>query len=430
MPIQPLEIYDVEETGELVLKHKDFKDALITSSAVLIVNHDDKSVILWIGKGSSTRTKFAAARSSRRLLTERGLSYRVKTCDEGDEPDWFQALFALKVTDRSRDEPPTLEVLSILNEMKAVKVPAGFEREACIISRDFYVPVEYKSSIMGTETSSIKFEKGSYLPEGLFMLPSGAYCPRLLVKNGKVLGIDILINQEFTKKDALIESLQQENNKNQTQIDSLQDKIKQKDEAIKSLKEEIIKKDEYIKSIQKNITEKDEQIEGLQEFNARQDKQIEALQNDITQKDQKIGALQSDLSIKSKKFQDIQSKLKEKDQRLETLQNGLTKKDQRFETLQNTMKQKDQQIGTLQNTIKQKEQEIETFQGAIDHKNQQIEELTSSVEDREQKFKAQDEKIKQQEVEIEKEREIHQETKTRLENKIKELESVIEPDSL
>jgi peptidoglycan hydrolase CwlO-like protein len=419
MPIQPLEIYDVEETGELVLKHKDLKDALITSSAVMIVNHEDKSVILWIGRGSSTRIKFAAARSSRRLLTERGLSYRVKTCDEGDEPDWFQALFTMKVTDRSRDEPPTLEVLSILNEMKAVQIPEGFEREACIISRDFYVPVEYKSSVMGTEKTSIKFEKGSYLPEGLFMLPSGAYCPRLLVKNGKVLGIDILINQELAQKDAHVESLQQESNQKQIQSESLQANIKRDEEEIKSLKEEIIKKDDHVKSIQKNIAEKEEQIEGLQEINARQDKQIEALQNDITQKDQELGAVQ-----------DIQSKLKEKDQRLDTLQNELIKKEQRFEALQNTMKEQDQQIETLQNTVKQKEQEIETFQGAIDHKNQQIEELTSSIEDREQKINEQDESLKQKEAEFEKERKLHQETKTRLEDKIKELESVIEPNPL
>ncbi|MBZ9578008.1 hypothetical protein KJA13_03140, partial [Patescibacteria group bacterium] len=145
MPIQPLELYKVEETGELVLKHRDLKEALISHNVIMIVNHNDKEIVLWIGKGARTRAKFAGARSSRRFLMERSLSYRVKSCDEGDEPEWFQKLFEIKVAKRSRDEPPSLEVLAILNEMKAEIIPEGFEREACIISRDFYVPVEYKS---------------------------------------------------------------------------------------------------------------------------------------------------------------------------------------------------------------------------------------------------------------------------------------------
>ena len=329
MPIQPLEIYDVEDNGALILKHKDLKDALITSKTVMIVNHEDKSVILWIGKGSKTNVKFAASRSSRHFLSERGLNYRIKTCDEGEEPDWFRALFTMKVTEQLRDEPPTPEILSILSEMKAVKLPEGFEREACIISRDFYVPVEYKSSIMGIETSGIKFEKGTFLPEGFFMLPSRAYCPRLLVKNGKVLGIDILFNQELTKQNVLIELSQLDSNKPQNHFESLQKTIRRKDEEIKSLREEIVKKDERIKSIQNELTKKDQQVETLQTTKKKRDQQIETLQKTRKQKEQE-----------SEIFQDSQSQLKEKDQKLETFQSEVTKKDQQVEPLQTTRKKR------------------------------------------------------------------------------------------
>ncbi|MFX1293592.1 MAG: hypothetical protein ACFFD2_01850 [Promethearchaeota archaeon] len=201
MPIQHLEIYKVEETGELVLKHKDLKESLVSYNAIMIVNHNDKIIVIWIGKGASTRAKFAAARSSRRFLTERSLSYRVKTCDEGDEPEWFHKLFEIKVAKRSRDEPPSLEVLAILNEIKAQNIPDGYEREACIITRDFYVPTEKRTSIMGKDTFIVKFEKGPFLPEGLFMLPSDSYRPRLLVRNGKILAIDFLIRNRTSNKE-------------------------------------------------------------------------------------------------------------------------------------------------------------------------------------------------------------------------------------
>jgi len=374
MPMQPLEIYDVEETGELVLKHKNLKAALITDNTIMIVNHDDKTIILWIGKGSSTRIKFAAARASRRFLTDRGLSYRVKTVDEGEEPDWFQALFTLKVTERSRDEPPTLEILSILNEVKAEAVPEGYQREACIITRDFYVPVEFKSSIMGKDTSSIKFEKGDYLPEGFFMLPSGAYSPRLLVKNGKVLGIDILINLEFLKKDTTIESLQQENSSQKDQIESLQADIIQKDQQLLALQEELGRKDDQIESIRIENKEKDGEIESLQEMVSKRDIQIEDFQSEMTLKDQENEILQADLVNERDQINAMQSELEEKDQQIIVLQNELIEKNQQLESIHNENISKDTQIESL---------------------NQQIQELVSSIEEMEQASPKKDKIIEQ-----------------------------------
>ena len=59
------------------------------------------------------------------------------------------------------------------------------------------------ASLMGKDTSIIKFEKSAYLPEGFFDLPSQAYRPRLLVRNGKVLGIDLLINYDVSAREGI-----------------------------------------------------------------------------------------------------------------------------------------------------------------------------------------------------------------------------------
>ena len=259
MPIQPLELYKVEETGELVLEHKYLQDALVSHSAIMIVNHNDKEVVLWIGKGASTRSKFAAARASRRFLTERSLSYRVKTCDEGDEPDWFQKLFRIKVAKRSRDEPPSLEVLSILNEMNKEPVPEGAEREACIISRDFYVPVERKSSIMGKDTTTIKFEKSALLPEGFFNLPAEAYRLRLLVRSGKILGIDLLVNYDISARERINIDVLKEADDIQVKMQNMEQEIKAKEKRIVILMGEIAEKDKEIERNQADIKYADRQ---------------------------------------------------------------------------------------------------------------------------------------------------------------------------
>lgn len=283
MRIQPLEVYTVEDTGELVLKHMtDLKDALISSEAIMITNHNDKTIVLWIGKNATTRAKFAAARASRRFLTERSLSYRVKTCDEEEEPDWFQDLFNIKVATRMRDEPPALEVLAILNEMKSEGIPNGYQREACIISRDFYVPVEHKASIMGKDTSTIKFEKSSYMPEGFFILPSEAYRPRLLVRNGKILATDLLISLDVTKKEAIIDSLEQ--------------KMKKQKHHIENLQQEGEKKNQQIETLQRDISKKNQHIDTLGQDNAEKTKQIEILEQDTTEKTKRIEKLEQDIA--------------------------------------------------------------------------------------------------------------------------------------
>ncbi|NVM28995.1 MAG: hypothetical protein HWN65_09125 [Candidatus Helarchaeota archaeon] len=403
MPIQPLEIYEVEETGELVLKHKYLKEALNSHGAIMIVNHNDKEIVLWIGKGATTRAKFAAARSSRRFLTERSLSYRVRTCDEGDEPDWFQKLFKIKIAKRSRDEPPSLEVLAILNEMKKELVPEGFEREACIISRDFYVPVEHKVSIVGKDTSSIKFEKSSYLPEGFFNLPSYAYRPRLLVRNGKILGLDLLVNYDASARDGINMDLLHEAKGINSKIQAFKQEGKKKDELIADLKAELSEKNKDITKLESNIDglqqeggKIDKQIESLQE----KDELIQTLQDENAKFTQQIKDLKQKTSDKRYLLKDLQETLSDKDSEIERLRQALGRGKKRFENQQLELVKKDQQIEDLQQNLSKNEKllerlrqkgakmenKLEKLERRVIVKDQQIEDLRQNLSKRKQEI--------------------------------------------
>jgi predicted nucleic acid-binding Zn-ribbon protein len=411
MPIQPLEIYEVEETGELVLKHNDLREALVSHNVLMLVNHNDKEIVLWVGKGASTRTKFAGARSSRRFLTERSLSYRVKTCDEDDEPEWFQKLFEIKVARRSRDEPPSLEVLAILNVMKAEAVPDGFEREACIISRDFYVPVEHKASILGKDTTTIKFEKSSYLPEGFFILPSEAYRPRLLVRNGKIMGLDLLVKVDFSEADRPSEELQQEVKQRNAQLKELQQEGARKDQEIEELKQQILqksqelkKKDSNIRDLQQKMTDQDQAITDFQ----RKGKDLMNLQDDNRKKTERIEALEKRISSKNNQIEEYDRELSEKNKLIEELEKELGTANPQIDSLKLDLAKKEQAVDELQQEISASEKMVETLK-------EENSELKSTNEKTERELANMNQRIEDLEREI-----------VKMTKAIKEKESIIE----
>ncbi|MHA1267288.1 MAG: hypothetical protein ACTSRS_18770 [Candidatus Helarchaeota archaeon] len=357
---QPLEIYEVEETGELVLKHTSrLKDALVSHKAIMITNHDDKTIALWIGKEANTRVKFAAARSSRRYLTERSLSYRVRTCDEGEEPEWFQNLFTLKIASRSRDEPPSLEVLSILNEMRDEPVPEGYEREACIISRDFFVPVEMKSSILGKDTSTVKFEKSSYIPEGFFTLPSESYRPRLLVRNGKILAIDFLVNTESTKKEMIIDKLKQDLQEKTAQLERMQNELTQKNTQIESLEKSL--EDET-----KKIGELEQKLKTLEKESGEKAATITTLQQQIAQKEKKIESLNTELDEKTREIQSMKAQIKESDGNIATLEKELSQKEAKISKMKQEITENQNKLTNLEQKIKEQQEKLLEYKEKLD----------------------------------------------------------------
>jgi len=62
----------------------------LTSDQVLCVIDDEgKNVFLWLGKDAHVRKRFVGATTASKLRDEQGTGFRVRSLDEGYEPDQF-----------------------------------------------------------------------------------------------------------------------------------------------------------------------------------------------------------------------------------------------------------------------------------------------------------------------------------------------------
>ncbi|MHA1379590.1 MAG: hypothetical protein ACTSRG_14550 [Candidatus Helarchaeota archaeon] len=78
----------------------------------------------------------------------------------------------------------------ILDEVLKNDLPEGYEREGVVIPPVFYAVTEKKVMVLGKEVIKKDIEKASGLPEGFIF--SEDYTPRLLIKEGKVIAVEIL----------------------------------------------------------------------------------------------------------------------------------------------------------------------------------------------------------------------------------------------
>ncbi|MHA1299522.1 MAG: hypothetical protein ACTSO9_08825 [Candidatus Helarchaeota archaeon] len=78
----------------------------------------------------------------------------------------------------------------ILDEILNTDLPEGYEREGVVIPPVFYAVTEKKVMVLGKEVIKKDIEKASGLPEGFIF--SDDYTPRLLIKEGKVIAVEIL----------------------------------------------------------------------------------------------------------------------------------------------------------------------------------------------------------------------------------------------
>jgi hypothetical protein len=187
-----MEVYEVLETGETeFLNVNTIQDALSTDKVIIILDHEKKTVYIHVGSEATTRLKFSSARSSRRILQERNLAYRVKTVDEHDLPSWFEGIKEKVVRTNIRKEPPPLEILKILRKIEKSEAIDGYNSEAAVIKNKFFKLKEKSTTIMGKNHSVEKFEEVQNLPEGFYLLP-GDYKTRLYIEKGKVMGIELL----------------------------------------------------------------------------------------------------------------------------------------------------------------------------------------------------------------------------------------------
>ncbi|MHA1270751.1 MAG: hypothetical protein ACTSPY_13240 [Candidatus Helarchaeota archaeon] len=194
-----MEVYEVLETGETeFLSVSTIKDALDPNKVLIILDHDKRTVYIYVGKAASTRLKFSSARSSRTILQERNLAYRVKTVDEEDLPSWFKSVINKVVRSNIRSEPPPLEILKILRKIESSEPVDGYINDAAVIKTKFFKMHETSTIIMGQNHKTEKFEQIQNLPEGFYLLP-GEYKARLIIEKGKVVGVDLLKKKDSEK---------------------------------------------------------------------------------------------------------------------------------------------------------------------------------------------------------------------------------------
>ncbi|MGY5852814.1 MAG: hypothetical protein RTU92_04535 [Candidatus Thorarchaeota archaeon] len=82
------------------------------------------------------------------------------------------------------------EIDAMIKELETVDPPEGYQRELLIVFNQLYTVAEHKISVFGQEKVERRFEKVKDPPEGTFM--AEGFIPRVIVKDGKVLGIELL----------------------------------------------------------------------------------------------------------------------------------------------------------------------------------------------------------------------------------------------
>ncbi|MHA1145227.1 MAG: hypothetical protein ACTSRW_10855 [Candidatus Helarchaeota archaeon] len=77
-----------------------------------------------------------------------------------------------------------------LDEILKEDLPEGYEREGVVIPPVFYAVTEKKTMVLGKEVVKKEIERQDDLPEGFIF--SADYTPRLYIKGGKVVAVEIL----------------------------------------------------------------------------------------------------------------------------------------------------------------------------------------------------------------------------------------------
>jgi len=244
--------YEVFEDGtlqELELT----KENLDSTKVLCVVDDSSKSIYLWKGSQANIRRKFIGARVATNLRSEYGFNFKVRPVDEGEEPPTFftaldgttVAIKVLKPGDKAppprpptpkveRTQPPARETTTtpttpppkppaseptrpppvsaamarsqpssaaapsanqaqideMIKELETVAPPEGYQRELLIVYNTLFTVAEHRISVFGQERVERRFEKVADPPEGTFM--AEGFIPRVIVRNGKVLGIELL----------------------------------------------------------------------------------------------------------------------------------------------------------------------------------------------------------------------------------------------
>ncbi|TFF85976.1 MAG: hypothetical protein EU551_02885 [Promethearchaeota archaeon] len=273
------EVLEINDDGTLtdISTEGEIKDILDSEKVVLVINDRKKVIWIWKGVNSRVRKKFISARQAQEIKGNRGLAFKIKSIEHGDEPKEFLKMIGGKVpTEESaetesinaaveesqiiqpkhtdvRDTPigsmnqspiiqepkfqkappiiqqsapnpaqqiqsnppiqqtqsnppiqqtqppiqaaetqykePQINPPDVLKEIESMSIPEGYKRELIIIGSQAYSIAEIKKTFMGEEKIDYKLDK-TETPDGDFL--GVDYTPRTIVKNGKIIAIELL----------------------------------------------------------------------------------------------------------------------------------------------------------------------------------------------------------------------------------------------
>jgi len=230
-----MRMLEVSEDGEL--KESPFRKEDVDSKKVyILVNDDDKQIILWSGKEARTRIKFIGARLASSLRLEHGLSYKLVQVDEAVDQDFIKNMGkpgekpsppSPPVAPAEREPPPPaphvshpapqlqpprvtvpgrgppitygqapsprseLDQSKIVERLNTIEIPKGFERELIVIGHDIFAVSVSKTRVFGKEKTEYKVGKVTNpLEDGIFL--AEGYTPRVIIENGRVLAVEFL----------------------------------------------------------------------------------------------------------------------------------------------------------------------------------------------------------------------------------------------
>ncbi|HUY00492.1 MAG TPA: hypothetical protein VMV49_13110 [Candidatus Deferrimicrobium sp.] len=238
--MQGISLYNVTDEGELteLAISGPIKDLLNSEMVVLLVLDAQKMIYLWKGVNARVRRKFIAARVSQDLRGQKGLSFKVDSIDQGDEPNEFiqavggpipmdtvpelssmeaaPATAPAFATSQPSYSPQIMEpapmpsvaisqptggvqvqlpgnieegVKAIINEIEKHPPPSPYQRELVFIGPYAFSIAETRKTAFGDEHTQRRWELASP-PEGQFL--AKGYTPRAIIKSGKVLAVELL----------------------------------------------------------------------------------------------------------------------------------------------------------------------------------------------------------------------------------------------
>ena len=65
------------------------RNNLASDQVLCVIDDEGKNVFLWLGKEAPVRKRFVGAQTASKLRSEQGTGFRVRSLDQGDEPDQF-----------------------------------------------------------------------------------------------------------------------------------------------------------------------------------------------------------------------------------------------------------------------------------------------------------------------------------------------------